>query len=58
MDAVQKRRGGSAPYPDWEGEYMSELFPIFLKLRGLDALVVGGGAMAAVRVKTRQGTGP
>ena len=30
---------------------MSELFPIFLKLRGLDALVVGGGAMAAVRVK-------
>jgi siroheme synthase-like protein len=39
------------PHPSWEGESMSELFPIFLKLRGLSTLVVGGGAMAAVRVK-------
>jgi siroheme synthase-like protein len=30
---------------------MSELFPIFLKLRGRSALVVGGGAMAALRVR-------
>ncbi len=39
------------PHRSWEGEFMSELFPIFLKLRGLAALVVGGGSMAAVRVK-------
>lgn len=30
---------------------MNELFPIFLKLRGRRALVVGGGTMAAVRVR-------
>jgi precorrin-2 dehydrogenase len=30
---------------------MAELFPIFLKLKGRKALVVGGGKMAAVRVK-------
>jgi siroheme synthase-like protein len=30
---------------------MSELFPVFLKLRGRGALVVGGGEMAALRVK-------
>lgn len=30
---------------------MAELFPIFLKLTGRNALVVGGGKMAAVRVK-------
>lgn len=30
---------------------MAELFPIFLKLNGRNALVVGGGRMAALRVK-------
>src|SRR5690242_527652 len=30
---------------------MAELFPIFLKLNGRKALVIGGGKMAAVRVK-------
>ncbi|HET9178915.1 MAG TPA: bifunctional precorrin-2 dehydrogenase/sirohydrochlorin ferrochelatase [Terriglobia bacterium] len=30
---------------------MAELFPIFLKLNGRKALVVGGGKMAAVRVR-------
>lgn len=30
---------------------MADLFPIFLKLNGRNALVVGGGKMAAVRVK-------
>jgi precorrin-2 dehydrogenase len=30
---------------------MAELFPIFLKLKGRNALVVGGGKMAAWRVK-------
>ncbi|MDD5542944.1 MAG: bifunctional precorrin-2 dehydrogenase/sirohydrochlorin ferrochelatase [Acidobacteriia bacterium] len=30
---------------------MSKLFPIFLKLQGRRALVVGGGTMAALRVK-------
>jgi siroheme synthase-like protein len=36
---------------------MSELFPIFLKLRGRAALVVGGGAMAALRVKQLMNAG-
>jgi precorrin-2 dehydrogenase len=41
------RREDSSP----KGATMSELFPIFLKLRGRPALVVGGGTMAAVRVR-------
>ena len=32
-------------------QQMAELFPIFLKLSGRNALVVGGGKMAALRVK-------
>jgi precorrin-2 dehydrogenase len=36
------------PILEWQ---MAELFPIFLKLSGRNALVVGGGKMAALRVR-------
>lgn len=36
---------------------MNDLFPIFLKLKGRHALVVGGGAMAALRVRQLIGAG-
>jgi siroheme synthase-like protein len=36
---------------------MSDLFPVFLKLRGRAALVVGGGPMAALRVRQLIGVG-
>jgi precorrin-2 dehydrogenase len=36
---------------------MAELFPVFLKLNGRKALVVGGGKMAALRVKKLNSAG-
>ena len=46
LAAVEQK--GRDPVPEWR---MKEMFPIFLKLDGRRALVVGGGKMATLRAK-------